>query len=53
MGRYGERWMLEEKADTSKWEGENRFSLFGRALGFIDGGRVRLVGCWECGSLEK
>lgn len=44
MGRCGEREMLEEKADTSKWEGQNRFSLFGRALGFINGGKVRLVG---------
>lgn len=45
--------MLEEKADTPKWEGQNRFSLFDRALGFIDGGKVRFVGCWENGSLEK
>lgn len=42
--RHGAWADVEEKADTSKWEDQNRFSLFGRALGFINGGKVRLVG---------
>lgn len=44
--------MLEEKADTSKWEAQNRFSEFGRTHGFVVG-KWGLLDVGNNGSLEK